>query len=115
MTYEASATRSVDRDPQNDSLVIIGWITVVLLPLAAIVIGAMLRGRGDRRGTPILAVSIATQVLALIAIAVIVSGWNNTGSSPQALPASKDCIFNHEPSRAELRNCTNQIGDDLRP
>jgi hypothetical protein len=102
MSYEAA---SVDRDPQNNDLVVIGWIAVLLMPLAAIVIGVILRRRGDRRGNPILGVSIATQVVALIAIAVILGGGNDSTPPSQVAPASKDCVFNHKPSPADLRNC----------
>jgi hypothetical protein len=56
-----------DRNPGNDTWVIVGWITVFLLPLAAVAIGIILWSRGDRRGIPI---TFAPMALIVIAIAL---------------------------------------------
>jgi hypothetical protein len=83
---------------------VIGWIAVFLMPFAAIVIGFVLRGRGDSRGTPILAVSIVTQLVALAIIVVIISA---SGSSPTS-PTADPCVFDHRPTASERQKCIDQ-------
>jgi hypothetical protein len=115
MTDQATATPVLDREGRNDDLVLIGWITVFLLPLAAIIIGAVLRRRGDRRGTPILAVSIGTQiVVAIVGIAILTSGGASAPAAPTG-PASASCVFDGKPTAAEMRACEKRLGEQLVP
>lgn len=70
-TYKAKVSGS---DPGNETLVIVGWITAVLFPIAGLIIGIVLSSRGDKRGTPILIVSIVIfSIFFLIGFAIGVS------------------------------------------
>jgi hypothetical protein len=102
MAAQAGAAAQ-SRDPRNDDLSVIGWIAVFFMPFAAIVIGFVLRGRGDSRGNPILAVSIATQVIALVILVVILNGVGSSSDS-----TADPCVFDHRPTAAERQRCFDQ-------
>jgi hypothetical protein len=70
-TYERNLNR--DKDSRNDTLVIIGWITAVLIPIVGLILGIVVATRGDKRGTWVIVGSI---VVFLISFAIIASAGN---------------------------------------
>lgn len=61
--------------PENDTLVAIGWVTAILLPLVGLIIGVVLGSRGDRRGAQI--VSAALVVIFVVALVATVAATRN--------------------------------------
>lgn len=110
MSTPASVPAS-DTDSANDPIVTAGWIAVIFAPIIAVIIGFLLRGRGDRRGNPILAVSLTICALGLI-IAVIVISAVSGGASRNDFGAA--CTFNHNPTPAERHGCLQKLDRPLR-
>jgi hypothetical protein len=65
-TYERNLNR--DKDSRNDTLVIIGWITAVLIPIVGLILGIVVATRGDKRGAWVIIGSI---VVFLISFAIL--------------------------------------------
>ena len=65
-TYERNLNR--DKDSRNDTLVIIGWITAILIPIVGLILGIVVASRGDKRGTWVIIGSI---VVFLISFAIL--------------------------------------------
>lgn len=96
-------------DSANDPMVTAGWIAVIFAPIVAVIIGFLLRSRGDRRGNPILAVSLTICAIGLV-VAVIVISAVSGGSSSGGLGTG--CAFNQSP--AERHDCLRQLDRQLR-
>jgi hypothetical protein len=65
-TYERDLNRN--QGSRNDTLVIVGWITAVLIPIVGLILGIVVAARGDKRGTWVIIGSIVA-FLAWFAIA----------------------------------------------
>jgi hypothetical protein len=104
-TTTPASVSAPDTDSANDPIVTAGWIAVIFAPIIAVIIGFILRGRGDRRGNPILAVSLTICALGLVvAVIVTTAVTGGGGSSSQA-----SCTFNHRPTAAERQACLRQL------
>jgi hypothetical protein len=98
-------------DSANDPIVLAGWIAVIFAPIIAVIIGFVLRSRGDRRGNPILAVSLTICAIGLVVAVILISAISGGGSGNQF---GAGCRFNHPPTAAELQSCQRQLGRQLR-
>ena len=76
-----SASAPPRADSGNDPMVIAGWIAVIFAPIIAVIIGFLLRSKGDRRGNPILAVSLTICAIGLIVAVIVISAVSGAGSS----------------------------------
>jgi hypothetical protein len=110
-TTTPASTPVPDTDQANDPVVIAGWIAVIFAPIIAVIIGFILRGRGDRRGNPILAVSPTICAVGLIVAVIVFSAVTGGGSSGGA---QASCAFDHSPTPAELQACNRQLDRQLR-
>lgn len=70
-TYDQHPDRG--ENPENDTLVTIGWITAIFFPLIGLIIGIVLGSRGDRRGTQVVIVSIVVILVVGILAAIAAS------------------------------------------
>jgi hypothetical protein len=62
------------KSSKNDTLVTIGWITAVFIPIVGLILGIVANSRGDKRGTYVIICSI---VVFALSIALIAATGNN--------------------------------------
>jgi hypothetical protein len=98
-------------DSANDPMVTAGWIAVIFAPSVAVIIGFLLRSRGDRRGNPILAVSLTICAVGLVVAVIVISAVRGGGPISEF---GAGCTFNHHPTAAELHACQPQLGGHIR-
>jgi hypothetical protein len=55
-----------EQGSKNDTLVVIGWITAVLIPIVGLILGIVAASRGDKRGTYVIICSIVFFLLGFI-------------------------------------------------
>ena len=104
-----SASAPPRADSGNDPTVIAGWIAVIFAPIIAVIIGFLLRSKGDRRGNPILAVSLTICAIGLIVAVIVISAVSGAGSSGGL---GTGCAFNQ--SGAARHDCLRQLDRQLR-
>jgi hypothetical protein len=68
-TYERNLNR--DKDSKNDTLVMIGWITAILIPIVGLILGIVVSTRGDKRGTWVIVASIVVFLISLVILGAL--------------------------------------------
>jgi hypothetical protein len=54
------------KDPKNNILAIVGWITAVLVPIVGAIIGIILITRRDSRGWPIIGLAVVVTAIVVV-------------------------------------------------
>ena len=64
---------------ENDTLVVVGWITAILFPIIGLIVGIVVSGRNDKRGMHIVIAAVVAFIVWIAIIVAINSG--HSGSS----------------------------------
>jgi len=67
-TYERDLGRG--KNSKNDTLIVIGWITAVLIPIVGLILGIIASTRGDKRGTYVIICSIVFFLLGFVVLSL---------------------------------------------
>lgn len=67
-TYERDLGRQ--EGSKNETLVTIGWITAVFIPIVGLILGIVISTRGDKRGAYVIVCSVVVFALSIVLIAL---------------------------------------------
>ncbi|MGA8745107.1 MAG: DUF2510 domain-containing protein [Solirubrobacterales bacterium] len=69
-------------DSKNDGLVTAGWITAILFPLIGLIVGIVVSGRNDKRGTSIIIAAVVAFVVWIFIWVAINKSNEETAANP---------------------------------
>lgn len=92
-TGPANQSTGESTSPENNGLVLVGWITAILLPIVGLVIGVVVSNRGDKRGGHITIAAVTVTVASILMFAILILAASAQAANEYELNDTRDSAY----------------------